>query len=80
MQPLWAREWMEKGGKNLGKQIGDGAVVAQLILSHSDNFSWTLQKVDVSAAAGQDVAEITVKTVISYKNFWQKLQLGMKGL
>ena len=63
-----------------------GAVVAQLILSHSDNLSRTLQKADISAAAGQDVAELTVKTLISLRSeenfnlFWKKLQLLMKEL
>ena len=41
-----------------------GAVVGQLILSHSGNLSRKLQKADISAAAGQDVAELTVKTLI----------------
>ena len=61
-------------------------MVAQLILSHSDNLSRTLQKADISAAAGQDVAELTVKTLISLRSeenfnlFWEKLQLLMKEL
>lgn len=63
-----------------------GAVVAEMILSHSDNLSRTLQKADISAAAGQDVAELTVKTLSSLRSedkfdlFWEKLQLLTKDL
>lgn len=35
-----------------------GAVVAKLILSHSYNLSQTLQKANISAAAGQDVQNL----------------------
>ena len=45
-----------------------GAVVGQLILSHSDNLSRALQKADISAAAGKDVAELTVKNLISLRS------------
>ena len=57
-----------------------------MILSHSDNLSRTLQKADISAAAGQDAAEITVKTLSSLRSedkidlFWEKLQLLTKDL
>ena len=45
-----------------------------------------MQKADISAAAGQDVAELTVKTFISLRSeenfnfFWKKLQLLTKDL
>ena len=56
-----------------------GIVLGDLILRHSDNLSRTLQKVDISAAQGQEVASMTVKTLKSlrsdnnYKLFWKKV-------
>ena len=55
-----------------------GVVLGELILRHCDNLSRTLQKTDISAAEGQEVAELTVKTLISIRSddhfqiFWEK--------
>lgn len=40
-----------------------GVMLSQMILSHSDNLSRTLQKRNLSAAEGQDVAGIVVQTL-----------------
>lgn len=51
--------------------------LAELILRHSDNLSRTLQKTNISAAEGQDVASLTVKTLLSSRSeekfacFWK---------
>lgn len=56
-----------------------GVSLGDLILRHSDNLSKTLQKSDISAAEGQDVASMTLKTLESlrsdsnFKLFWQKI-------
>ena len=58
-----------------------GVMLGQLILSHSDNLSHTLQKSDISAAEGQQVAELVVRTLQqlrtesddNYHLFWQKV-------
>ena len=56
-----------------------GVMLGQLILSHSDNLSRTLQKSDISAAEGQQVAELVVRTLQqlrtddNYHLFWQKV-------
>ena len=56
-----------------------GIVLGDLILRHSDNLSCTLQKVDISAAQGQEVTSMTVQTLKSlrsdnnYKLFWRKV-------
>ena len=36
-----------------------GVMLGQTVLSHSDNLSRTLQKGDISASEGQDIAEMT---------------------
>ena len=40
-----------------------GVTLGELILRHTDNLSRTLQKSDISAAQGQEVADLTVKTL-----------------
>jgi hypothetical protein len=56
-----------------------GVCLGKLILSHSDNLSSTLQKSDISAAEGQAVAAMTVKTLSSIRShqcfdqFWGKM-------
>ena len=55
-----------------------GVVLGELILRHTDNLSRTLQKSDISAAEGQNVAGLVVKTLQSlrsdnsFKLFWEK--------
>ena len=47
-------------------------------MHHTDNFSGTLQKFDISVAEGQNVAVLVVKTLQSlrsdnsFKLFWEK--------
>lgn len=54
-------------------------MLGQLILVHSDNLSRTLQKKDISAAEGQEVADLTVKTLSKIRSddnfelFWKKV-------
>ena len=56
-----------------------GVHLEQLILGHSDNLSKTLQRRDISAAEGQQVTEMTVKTLLSIRSdekfnlFWQNI-------
>ena len=38
-----------------------GVMLGQTVLSHSDNSSCTLQKGDISASEGQDIAKMTVR-------------------
>ena len=40
-----------------------GVTVGELILQHTDNLSRTLQKSDISAAQGQEIAGLTIKTL-----------------
>ena len=40
-----------------------GVTLGELILQHTDNLSRTLQKSDISAAQGQEIAGLTVKTL-----------------
>ena len=55
-----------------------GVVLGELILRHSDNLSRTLQASHVSAAEGQMIAAMTVKTLQSmrneedFKKFWSR--------
>ena len=55
-----------------------GVVLGELILHHSDNLSRTLQAFHVSAAKGQMIAAMTVKTLQSmrseedFKMFWNR--------
>lgn len=56
-----------------------GLMLRELILSHTDNLSCTLQKTTISAAQGQSVAKLTVTTLRKIRNdnsfelFWQKV-------
>ena len=56
-----------------------GVTLGDLILRHSDNLSRTLQKTDISAAEGQEVAAMTVQTLKSLRSdsnfslFWEKV-------
>ena len=55
-----------------------GLVLGACILSHTDNLSKTLQIPKLSAADGQNIAELTCKTLErirtdeSFKLFWEK--------
>ena len=44
-----------------------GVALGELILRHSDNLSRTLQLGDISASEGQAAAEITLRTLLSYR-------------
>ncbi len=61
-----------------------GLVLAELLLSHSDNLSKTLQSSSMSAAEGQRIAEMTVHTLQkirdneSFDLFWQRVLLLVK--
>ena len=56
-----------------------GVMLGQLLFSHSDNLSRTLQKRDISAAGAQEVASMTLKTLEKIRNdtdfhlFWFKV-------
>ena len=53
-----------------------GLMLGQTVLFHSDNLSRTLQKGDISASEGQDIAKMTVKTLRTDNNFalfWSKV-------
>ncbi len=56
-----------------------GVHLGDLIHRHSDNLSKTLQKTDISAAEGQEVASMTLKTLESIRSdskfqlFWQRV-------
>ena len=56
-----------------------GVVLGQLILGHSDNLSKTLQKKSFSAAEGQEVARMVIRTLEnirteqSFELFWAKV-------
>jgi hypothetical protein len=56
-----------------------GMSLSLLILRHTDNLSRTMQKVDMSAAEGQDVMCLTLSTLKSLRNdssfdhFWQRV-------
>ena len=45
-----------------------GVMLGQLLFSHSDNLSRTLQKRDISAAGAQGVASMTLKTLEKIRN------------
>ena len=53
-----------------------GVVLGQMILSHSDNLSCTLQKRNISAAEGREVAEMVSLTsaFISFGKGWLSRQ------
>lgn len=56
-----------------------GVSLGNLILRHSDNLSRTLQKTEISAAEGQEVATMTLQTLktlrsdTNFKLFWEKV-------
>lgn len=56
-----------------------GATLAQLILRHTDNLSRTLQKADMSAAEGQQIAAMTLDCLKYLRSdeqftlFWQRV-------
>lgn len=56
-----------------------GAMLGQLVLGHADNLSSTLQHQTMSAAAGQEIAKMTAKTIESLRTdtmfdlFWEKV-------
>ena len=56
-----------------------GLMLGQLLLHHSDNLSQTLQSLSMSAAEGQCVAAMTVKTLQSLRSeenfaaFWERV-------
>ena len=56
-----------------------GVTLGELMLQHTDNLSRTLQKSDISAAQGQEVAGLTVKTLQkirtdeSFDLFWKTI-------
>ena len=57
-----------------------GLMLGELILSHADNLSCTLQKTNISTAQGQSVAKLTVITLQKIRNdqsfelFWKKVE------
>ena len=63
-----------------------GVKLGSLLLKHSDNLSKTLQKTKLSAAEGQSVASLTVKTLEkmrtddSYHLFWERCNKEAKTL
>ena len=63
-----------------------GASLGELLLSHSDNLSKTLQSSTMSAAEGQRIANMTVTTLESLRTdenfelFWKKNVLQTGGL
>ena len=63
-----------------------GISLGELVLRHSDNLSRTLQHKSLSAAEGQHVAAMVVKTIESmrseeaYKLFWDKVLLSIESL
>ena len=63
-----------------------GICLGDLILHHSDNLSKTLQKTDISASEGQEVAKMTLKTLSSLRSeenfefFWERVTKTAKDL
>ena len=59
-----------------------GNMLAEMVLRHTDNLSRALQHQTMSAAAGQEIAQMTVKTLQSLRNdecfglFWAKVTLA----
>ena len=45
-----------------------GVMLGQTVLSHSDNLSRTLQKGDISASEGQNIAKMTVRCLKTFLN------------
>ena len=56
-----------------------GVVLGELILRHTDMLNLTLQKRVMSAAEGQEVARMTISTIVSIRDsasfvsFWKKV-------
>ena len=56
-----------------------GAMLGELVLGHADNLSRTLQHQTMSAAAGQEIAQMTIRTIESLQTdgmfdlFWDKV-------
>ena len=63
-----------------------GAYLVELILSHSDNWSKSLQNLNLSAVDGRCTANATVETLKSIRNdesfdlFWEKVLTHAKRL
>ena len=63
-----------------------GVMLGLLILKHSDNLSRSLQKTDISASEGQEIASFTVKTLKLMRNeehfrlFWLKVTQSAEKL
>ena len=57
-------------------------MLAEIVLRHTDNLSRALQHQTMSAAAGQEISPMTVKTLQSLRNdesfglFWAKVILA----
>ena len=90
LQNLWEEslEYVKKSEKRARIGVSDRMMkfdfflvlmLGQTVLSHSDNSSRALQKNDISASEGQDIAEMTVsclKTLRTDNNFalfWRKV-------
>lgn len=58
-----------------------GVKLGELILRHTDNLSRTLQPKSLSASEGQEIAQLTVKTLESLRNdetfnlFWKQVEM-----
>ena len=56
-----------------------GVMLGRTVLSHSDNLSRTLQKADISASEGQNIAKMivrclkTLRTDNNFAFFWSKI-------
>ena len=63
-----------------------GVTIGEMLLQHTDNLSRTLQSANISAAEGQHVAKLTVKTISqlrnedSFKLFWANTTAKAKSL
>lgn len=61
-----------------------GVRLVELVLSHSDNLSKTLQATKMSASEGQRCANMTVKTLTGFRNnfgmFWEKVTADAQTL
>lgn len=63
MESLQVVKDTEMKSRIIGVSIQMETSVFLLILQHTDNLSWTLQKSDISAAQGQEIAGLTIKTL-----------------
>lgn len=60
-----------------------GICLGDLILCHNDNLSKTLQKTDISASGGQEIAKMTLSSLRSDENFeffWERVIKTAKDL